>query len=346
MTRTRTLPGILFSAAIIVAGVAGAARAEDFSLNYETLSSLEEPLATELGDVTLVLTGLVDTPLTFGAEDGDDGDDADAGLVGNFQLGARTQLANRWRVGLSYFGQYATDGASASGAEDDYTDNVALSAGGAYGTVLAGDVSGIVRDQTRRERGAGNGSLAFDDVLGELGDRGVGYLVRFGPWLLGGVVDGDAGFDLGAVLQRPHGNKDYRLTARYVESVHAPAGGSAEFDSQAVTAVGELIYGSTLVDLGAGLERLSSDGMDVDRWFTSFGLRSKSGMLSLSVEGHYGRIEGADEVAAAFGLQYDIARGLSANLGFNHAEARARLAGVDIVDVRETKAVLSLRYSF
>ena len=343
MTRTRTLPGILFSAAIIVAGLAGAARAEDISLNYEKLSSLEEPLATELGDVTLVLTGLVDTPLTFGAQDDDDGDDDDAGLVGNFQLGAHTQLANRWRVGLTYFGQYATDGASASGADVDYTDNVALSAGGVWGTVLAGDVSGIVRDQTRRERGAGNGSLAFDDVLGALDDRGVGYLVRFGPWILGGVVDGDAGFDLGAALQRPHGNKDYRLTARYVESVHVPAAGAAEFDSRAMTVVGEFIYGSTLVDLGGGLERLSSDGMDVDRWFTSFGLRSKTGMLSVSVEGHYGRIEGEDEVAAALGLQYDIARGLSANLGFNHAEAKVRVAGVD---VRETKAVLSLRYSF
>ena len=86
--------------------------------------------------------------------------------------------------------------------------------------------------------------------------------------------------------------------------------------------------------------------MDVDRWFTSFGLRSKTGMLSVSVEGHYGRIEGEDEVAAALGLQYDIARGLSANLGFNHAEAKARVAGVDLVEVRETKAVLSLRYSF
>jgi len=69
-------------------------------------------------------------------------------------------------------------------------------------------------------------------------------------------------------------------------------------------------------------------------------------MLSLSLEGHYGRIEGDEEISAALGVQYDLARGLSVNAGINHAEATATLAGVRLVDVDETKAVLSLRYSF
>ena len=83
------------------------ATAQNISLNYESLSSLEEPIATEIGDVTVLLTGLVDTSLTRDTED-DDASGAD--LIGNFQLSALTQLSNRWRVGLTYFGQYARSG--------------------------------------------------------------------------------------------------------------------------------------------------------------------------------------------------------------------------------------------
>ena len=80
-------PAIPVLAVAMTAGIAAAhpAPAQEVSLNYESLSSLEEPLATEVGDVTLVLTGLVDVALIRNT--GDD-DDIDAGLVGNFQIGA------------------------------------------------------------------------------------------------------------------------------------------------------------------------------------------------------------------------------------------------------------------
>ena len=48
--------------------MADSATAQDISLNYERLSSMEEPLATEIGDLTLTLTGLVDAPLTADQE--------------------------------------------------------------------------------------------------------------------------------------------------------------------------------------------------------------------------------------------------------------------------------------
>lgn len=67
--------------------------------------------------------------------------------------------------------------------------------------------------------------------------------------------------------------------------------------------------------------------------------------MILSLEGHVGRIEGEDEVSAAPGARHDIARGLSANPGLNHAEARATVDGVRISDTWETSAVLSFRYS-
>ena len=329
--------------AVGIAATVGPAAALDISLNYESLSSLEEPLATEIGDMTLVLTGLLDTPLTL---DPDNDDAAGAGFIGNFQINALTQLPNRWRVDLAYFGQYASGRTSVSGPRDMYTDNAALSLGGAWGAALGGNVSGIVRERTRRPRGAGNASLAFDDVLGGLEDWGGGYVGRFGPWVVAAIVDEDANFDLGAMFQRPIGTKDYRLTTRVTEGVYTPAGGSVRFDTRAVGAVGEFIYGSTSFDIGVGYERFSSNGPNTGRWHVSSGVRTKTGVLSLSLEGHYGRIEGEEEMSAALGVQYDLARGLSANLGLNHAEAGVNLGDAGFLDTGETKAVFSLRYSF
>ena len=227
-----------------------------------------------------------------------------------------------------------------------YVDNAALAVGGAWGTVAGGNVSGTVRETTRRRRGAGNGALEFDDAFGGLAEWGGGYTVRLGPWVVGAAVDENADFEVGATFRRPIDDTDYRLTIRFGRGVHAAAGGAARFDSTALGAVGETIYGSTTLDLGIGYERLTSAGLDAVRRYVSAGIRGKSGVLGWSVEAHYGRIGGRDEISAALGAQYDIARGLSANFGLNHARARARAGTVRIVDTRDTRGILSLRYSF
>ena len=319
------------------------AAAQDIILNYERLSSLEEPLATQVGDVTFLLNGLLDASLTV---DSQDNDAPGTGFIGNVEIGARTQLPNRWRVGLAYFGQYATEQTSMSGLDEGYTDNAALSVGGAWGTVLGGNVAGFVHEQTRRHRGAGNASLVFDDIFGGLEDWGGGYVVRLGPWVISAVIDEAANFDLGAMFQRPSGNKDYRLTTRYTESVYTASDGLSRFNAKAVSGVVELIYGSTLFDVGAAYERFSSGSLTIDRWYLSSGIHTKAGVLSVSLEGHYGQIEAEDEISVALGLQYDLARGLSANLGLNHAESRVILGGLSFTDTEESKAVFSLRYSF
>ena len=195
-------------------------------------------------------------------------------------------------------------------------------------------------------RGAGAASLAFDDVFGSLADRGGGYLVRMGPWVLSAVVDEEGDFDFGAMYQRPIAEKDYRLTARYTQGVFTSADGVRRFDTKAVSGVAELIYGSALFDLGAGYETLSSPGLEIEQWYVSSGIRIKIGVLSLSVEGHYGRSEGVEKTSAALGVQYDLARGLSANFGLNYEDASVRLGGVDLIASEGTKAVLSLSYSF
>ena len=68
--------------------------------------------------------------------------------------------------------------------------------------------------------------------------------------------------------------------------------------------------------------------------------------MSLSLEGHLGRIEGEDERSGALGAQYDLARGMSVNLGVNYAKALVDLGGASFVNTEDTKAVVSLRYSF
>ena len=322
---------------------AGIAAAQDVSLNYERLSSMEEPLAREAWGVTFVLTGLVDAPVTL---DREDGDSLDSGLIANLQLSAFDQLPNRWRVGLAYFGQYVTDEALGPEPGDRYTDNAALSVGGFWGTILGGNVSGVVREGTRRGRGAGNAELAFDDALGELADVSVGYTVRLGPWIVGAVVDEDSNFDIGATFQRPIDDTDYRLTGRVIQGVYAAADGIRQFDSIAVAGVGEVVYGSTTFDVGVGHEGLSSSGSDASRWYVSAGVRRKAGVVSLSLEGHLGRIEGEDESSCALGAQYDLARGMSVNLGINYAKALIDLGGGGFVNTEDTKAVVSLRYSF
>ena len=346
MTAYKNKPGaLLFFVIALAVGIIGTLNpaTAQVSLNYDRLSSLEEPLATEIGDVTLLLTGLLDTPLSLGLED--DGA-TDEGIIANFQVGAHTQLSNSWRLDLTYFGQYTNDLELTTEGHDNYMDNVALSLGGAWGAVLAGNVSGVVREQTRRLRGAGNAYLAFDDTLGDLEDWSAGYLGRFGPWIISTVVDEEANVDVGAMFQRPLGSRDYRLTARYTEGVYTSSDGSRQFNTRAVSVVGELVYGSALFDVGTGYEHFSADGPDTRQWYISSGVHLKLGVLTYSLEGHYGQVEGEDKKSIALGFQYDVARGLSANFGLNHEDAKANIGDVSLINTNDTKAVFSLRYSF
>ena len=121
---------------------------------------------------------------------------------------------------------------------------------------------------------------------------------------------------------------------------------SLGFGARAFEALGEIIFGSTTFDAVVGLERFSSVGPDAERKYASTGVRTKLGVVTVSVEGHVGRIEGQYERSAAFGLQYDLARGLSANLGLNLARSEVDVGGAKFTDTRRDSAMLSLRYSF
>ena len=337
--------GLIAAVSLICAAGAGTAEAQSGLPNLDRLSPIEEAIAMEIGDVTLTLTGALEARYTAGSDvDEDNG----PGMIGSLGAVAMTQLPNRWRVELSYTGQLVTDESLSPDESERYTDDAALSVGGVWGKLLLGNVSDTVRDQTRRRRGFGNAALEFDDFHGELSDRSAGYAGRVGPFVASGVVDDDSNIDLGLTFQRPIGNgsKDYRFTFRAGQGAYEAADGSLLFTSQGYSVVGEVVYGSTLLDLGLGQERFSSSGVNATRWYISSGIRRKIMVWGLSLEGHYGQVEGQEEVSAALGVQYDLARGLSANFGLNYEDAPVALGDVKFLDASDTKAVFSLTYGF
>ncbi len=340
-SKTGLRPALKLMLAIVLA-LPGAVSAQNVSLNSERLSSLEKPLATQVGDFTLSASGVMDSAVVHNNENNRTGES----FTANFQLQAAAQLTNRWHVGVAYFGQYTDENTDVSVPDSDYVDNASVSVGSSWGTFVFGNVAAVVREQTRRRRGAGSGELAFDDFLGEPADSGASYVGRFGPWVVSSIYDEDDQYDFGAVYQRPRGTKDYRLTFRTNKASYAPSTGKARHDTKGIGIVGELIYGSTAFDIGMGAERVYFDGETMKRRYASAGIRNKIGALTLSAEGHYGRIAGNAEKSTALGAQYDMARGLSVNLGVNYAATQFSADGQTIERTRTKSTIVSIRYSF
>ncbi len=317
-------------------------QAQDFSLSSERLNSLEEPIATDIAGITVEVNGIVDARIDYDFDTlMDDTDDAEPGVIGNFNINASTQLGNRWNVGIAYFGQY-----EAAAFGDEYTDNVAAFISGSYGTLLGGEVTDIVREETRRVRGIGNADLSFDDALGAADNWGGGYVGQFGPARVSGLVDEDGAFDLGFSWARPSGPGGYRYALRYTNADFTAADAVTLFDTNAITGAFEYTYGRTLLNLGGGYEHFEGPGSDAERWFLSVGAQHQFGNLSASLEGHYGEIDGQSERSAAAGLQYNMARGISLNLGVNHAKADVDVGAVSLLSRDESTATGSLRFGF
>lgn len=327
-----------WAAVVAIALAAGSAQAQ-VSLNYDNLSSFEEPLAFEIGEATVLVGGLVDVPVRLALDDGIFRDDVGVSLTSNLDISVEMQLPNRWNIGVAYFGQYDEN-------TDDYADNVAGFVRTGWGSLIGGNVNGLVREATRRRRGVGNADLAFDDFYGRINRWGGGYSGRFGPTTLTGIIDGDGHFELGAQFQRPIGRRDYRITTRVAKARYLAADGLTDFATIGAGAVGEFVYGSSLFDLGFGYENLQAGGIDLDRWYLSGGAQTKIGVLSLSAAGHYGELDGTPESSASLGVRYDIARGLSTNLGVNARKAQITRDGVSVIDEDEASATASVRYSF
>jgi hypothetical protein len=347
MMMTKSTQRLAFIASVSLAALAAPVAAQDVAISSERLANLEEPLATEVGPITVEFSGLIDARVDYDFEDGmsglDDGDDAvNPGIIGNFEFNASTQLPNRWNVGVAYFGQYERD--EMFGGE--YTDRVAGFIQGTYGTALGGEVMDIVREETRRVRGIGNANLAFDDALGAAKGWGGGYVSQFGPTRVSAIVNKDGDYDLGFMYQRPSGSSGYRYGMRFTDATYLAPDGLTEFESNALMGTFEYLYSRSIYNLGGGVESLEAGPVTAKRWFVSGGWQRQWGAITTSVEGHYGQIEGQEEKSAAFGLDYGFARGMTINLGVNHSDAQVVVDGITILDEKETTATTSLRFGF
>jgi hypothetical protein len=320
-------------------GFATGAHAEGFSLNYADLSTLEEPLAIRSGATTLVLSGVVDGGARINFDTRGIIDPMPTGVIANGQATIETELGNRWTVGGSYFGQYDT-------YAQTYSANGAAFIRTSWGTLIGGNVGGVLREDTRRRRGSGNGVLSYDDFLGQNARWGGLYRLVSGPFISGIMVDQDGDVEVGTVYQRPYGTHDIRWSARARQAQMRDEKGNRRFLTYGASAMADLIYGSSIYDVGLGYERIKGLGLQLDRWFASAGARTKIHTLSMSLEGHIGAIDGSPEYAAAAGLGLALSRGLSANVGVNYREANVVRNGINVLVGKDQSAAFSMRYSY
>lgn len=308
------------------------------SLNPDNLSFFEEPLAIDLFGFTLRYNQLIDLPVTFDFKK----DDEDFNPRTNFQVNLERQLPNALTIGGTYLGIY--DDAEA----DQYDDRWEVYASSVWGRLSGGEVNNSVREATRRWRGTGNAELEFDDFLGTLSEEDLGgaYSLRMSAYTLNVGVDEHGNSDFGITYERPNKYIDIKATARYTDSEFSPDNSNRVFETQGFGLVTQIEYGSLAADLGLGYERLESGTVKADRKFISAGLHYKIRRLTLSAEGHWGEIDGADEESYALGARYDLVRGLSLNLGYNYAKSDVTIDGISIQNEDVSKFITSLRYEF
>lgn len=336
MSAARIIPAALLAAACALP----AAPSRAVELNADTLSYFEEPLAVELFGFTLTYNQLVDLPAVHDLRR------EETELFPRAQLrGAiERQLPNALTVGARYSASYDTreeDG-------EEFEDRWAVYGGGVWGRLFLGEVNESVREATRRMRGTGNAKLEFDNFLTAPpeDDLAAAYRVRFSAMVLHAAIDENENLDFGVVYERPHGNVDIRLAARAARTEFTALDGVTVFDAHAAALSGQIEYGSLAADVGVGYEHLEADAAEGRRIYLSSGVHYKIRRLTLSAEGHIGDIEGDMETAVALGLRYDVARGLSLNLGYNWADSTAAIDGVAVQDAEVSEVAGSVRYEF
>lgn len=338
---------LLFGVGLML--TANASLAERFTLNYDRLSTIEGPIALEIGDITFTLSGSVDLEsLTRTAEDVTMNN-----LFGTVELSFNTQLPNRWRVQGLVLGEASTASNPRRIIDDfDYVKRLALFVSGTWGRFLVGDLHQLIQGDTRRISNAGDSYLYFDNFLGRLEQRNGGYRGRYGPWIVSAVFDQDSDFECGMVSQRPLGNKDFRFSLRAMKGTFEPSTKAGIYATQGIISVGEMIYGSTIFDISLGFEELipitpQLGGASVKtRTFLSQGVLTKRGVFSASFETYIGQFDGEREFSVAIGIQYDLARGLSANLGWNYWNTDSPYRSNEVSNDRDTEVTFSLQYDF
>lgn len=320
---------LLLLVAFLKVSLLGSATAQDgFSFGYDTVSFFEKPTAFDVGIGTLNTNLLIDQSILYG--DSTDDYSAATQFLGLFNFG--TQLTNGWQFNAQYLANYS------GFDDDDYRGNLAFSITDYWGVVAVGQVTGSVFEKTRRQRGAGNASLAFDQFAGGLKDEGIFYSVRFNSYEFAATVDREGGFELGANFERPIGASSYFGGLRLRKGETTITGGGSR-DTLGGAAVLAYTYASLTIDTQLGIESVGSVySEEIEHLFSSLGLSYKTGPLTVSAEAGLAKLADQKRYSAAFGSRWDLARGLSLNLGVNYQNTEN--------SVEDTVARGSLRYEF
>lgn len=335
------------SALIALSATLSHAHAGDSPFSADALSILKGPLSFRAGGVTYQLRGSVDEAVHTDLRT----DNSELRTTAGFEISAESELENRLTIGAAYSGKFETDPGNIADVGGDrkdekYSDSVSVFVSGALGTLRGGNVTDLVTNETIRKEVVGNAVLAFDGALGHFEDWGGGYSGRFGPMVVSAVVDEDLNVGAGLRLSRPIGNKDVGFGLRGSTGKYLSEDQTTTFDTHAVIASADVIYGSSLFDIALGYEHFSAGEIDAVRLYGSLGVQHKIGAVTVSAHGHYGHLAGNEEAAVALGGRYDIARGLSANVGLNYARLQASIDGVNMVSKDALEAVFSIRYEF
>jgi hypothetical protein len=314
-----------------------------FNLNSDSFSYIEEPLAFSIGVSTFSANAIIDQSINYDTTS--DKDSYNTRAIGAVRWD--TQLPNSWFVGMEYTGQFNR---LASGDENKkYEDDFSVSLSDEWGTLSVGNVSDIVSQSTHRVHGTGNATLYNSGFIGALDETAAAYVVNLNSYTWSTVADAEGRFESGLTYHRNMEEHNIFWAARFIkgdttenetaENVDDTAlfGEHGETFGAGLTA--SYTYGSTLADLQIGYENVKTNaGNDRnDHAFVSLGLEHKVRRLTVSVQGSLGEYDNEDLRSAATGLRYDLARGMSLNLGLNYIY-------IESEDRLETTG--SIRYEF
>lgn len=284
-------------------------------INYDNLSYFEEPLAFEIGPATLSTNILLDQAIAYNYKD--DKDTYNSRANADFVL--ETELPNSWQLGAQYFARY--DRLADNDENDEYTDNMAVFLSDELGTVAVGNVTGSVREKTRRKRGFGHADLANDDFLGALDETGAYYSVRFNSYVASVTADQEGRAELGLSFERPIGKGNYFISSRLRKGHTEDNPNVADVgETYGGALVGQYTYASFLIDAQLGYEIVDGESFvgENEHIFGSIGTQGKYGAYRFSAEGSLGEYNGVDMRALSLGSIIDIARGTSLNFGVNY----------------------------
>ncbi|MGI9319050.1 MAG: hypothetical protein ACR2QW_17115 [bacterium] len=296
------------------------------------MSFFEKPLAyqTEWGTFSIRTLG----DWEYRSEDNDNARFDTRQIVS--ELGFSTQLKNDWNVGAKYIADYSSE------RRDEYLDEFRVFAQDQWGLAIAGDIATQVFDQTRRQETVGLLGIENDNFTLPLESYGVYYQWSSPSLRLLIGLDEEANFEAGVVIDKPVGRFQYKLSLRVNQTEDEEGNAQGVKESEGIALMGQIKRGRWLIDVQLMAENVTSlqSERDFDLITVSSGLHYQFDRLKLSLSGvSRENVLDNTERTVALGARFDLARGLSINLG-------ASVSDSEILTEDFKTYAASLRYEF